>query len=127
MRHTDPKSLTGVIAPTTDSSGLHVRGRTSGSTQQVTFQEALEDSREIGRDGVVAITEPRAALESLIYDGTPRHLGADFVAKLAVRLFPDRPLDADPTVEGGQGDCRGKGVSGLIGPGVSGPERSHDD
>ncbi|OIN26599.1 hypothetical protein A3649_24630, partial (plasmid) [Mycobacterium ulcerans] len=24
-------------------------------------------------------------------------------------------------------DCRGKGVSGLIGPGVSGPERSHDD
>ncbi|MEK0798162.1 hypothetical protein OSI34_05540, partial [Mycobacterium ulcerans] len=25
------------------------------------------------------------------------------------------------------GDCRGKGVSGLIGPGVSGPERSHDD
>ncbi|EUA89997.1 hypothetical protein I551_3474 [Mycobacterium ulcerans str. Harvey] len=55
-------------------------------------------------------------MESLIYDGTPRHLGADFVAKLAVRLFPDRPLDADPTVEGGQGDCRGKGVSGLIGP-----------
>ncbi|MEK1203942.1 hypothetical protein OSJ14_25515, partial [Mycobacterium ulcerans] len=24
-------------------------------------------------------------------------------------------------------DCRGKGVSGLIGPVVSGPERSHDD
>ncbi|EUA86502.1 hypothetical protein I551_7073 [Mycobacterium ulcerans str. Harvey] len=24
-------------------------------------------------------------------------------------------------------DCRGKGVSGLIGPGVSGPERSHND
>lgn len=24
-------------------------------------------------------------------------------------------------------DCRGNGVNGLIGPGVSGPERSHDD
>ncbi len=30
-------------------------------------------------------------------------------------------------IDRGFRDCRGKGVSGLIGPGVSGPERSHDD
>ncbi len=36
--------------------------------------------------------------------------------------------DSDPDENNGTTrDCRGKGVSGLIGPGVSGPERSHDD
>ncbi|MEB3907232.1 hypothetical protein OSH39_25175, partial [Mycobacterium ulcerans] len=41
-------------------------------------------------------------------------------------------IDIDPdgnsiTTQREVRDCRGKGVSGLIGPGVSGPERSHDD
>lgn len=72
-----------------------------GSTQQVAFQEISEDSREIPRDCVGAITESVSELKGLINNGPPWQLSTDLVAKFPVYPFPDRLLDTVSTVETG--------------------------